>query len=71
MLDNTNMTDDNEGALTIDGKLVTAPKGSVVVDAAKSIGIEIPVFCYQETVKYKYHYNLILMNFLLPLLTLY
>ncbi len=42
------MADDNEVTLTIDGKLVTAPKGSVVVDAAKSIGIEIPVFCYHE-----------------------
>ncbi|SVA72210.1 uncharacterized protein METZ01_LOCUS125064 [marine metagenome] len=42
------MVDDNEVTLTIDGKLVTAPKGSVVVDAAKSIGIEIPVFCYHE-----------------------
>ena len=42
------MADDNEVTLTIDGKSVTTPKGSVVVDAAKSIGIEIPVFCYHE-----------------------
>ena len=42
------MADDNEVTLTIDGKLVTAPKGSVVVDAAKSVGIEIPDFCYHE-----------------------
>jgi NADH-quinone oxidoreductase subunit G len=32
--------------LTIDGTEVTVPKGTLVVDAAKKIGIEIPVFCY-------------------------
>ncbi len=32
--------------LTIDGKQVTAPEGSLVVDAAKLAGIDIPVFCY-------------------------
>ncbi len=39
---------DNEVTLTIDGKSVTVPKGTMVVDAAKSAGIEIPVFCYHE-----------------------
>ncbi|MDH5762932.1 MAG: molybdopterin-dependent oxidoreductase [Nitrospinota bacterium] len=34
--------------LTIDGKTVTVPKGTVVVDAAKKVDIEIPVFCYHE-----------------------
>ncbi len=34
--------------LTIDGKTVTVPKGTVVVDAAKTVDIEIPVFCYHE-----------------------
>ena len=29
--------------LTIDGKTVTVPKGTVVVDAAKTVDIEIPV----------------------------
>jgi len=42
------MSDINKVTLTIDGKTVTVPKGSVVVDAAKSVGIEIPVFCYHE-----------------------
>jgi len=32
--------------LTIDGKQVTVPEGTFVVDAAKKIGIDIPVFCY-------------------------
>jgi NADH-quinone oxidoreductase subunit G len=32
--------------LTIDGKTVTVPQGTLVVDAAKKIGIDIPVFCY-------------------------
>lgn len=32
--------------LTIDGKSVTAPEGTLIVDAAKKVGIDIPVFCY-------------------------
>src|SRR4026207_1442875 len=32
--------------LTIDGKQVTVPEGTLVVDAAKQAGIDIPVFCY-------------------------
>ena len=32
--------------LTIDGKSVQAPVGTLVVDAAKLVGIDIPVFCY-------------------------
>jgi len=32
--------------LTIDGKQVTVPEGMLVVDAAKSVGIDVPVFCY-------------------------
>ena len=34
--------------LTIDGKAVTAPPGTLVIDAAKRAGIEIPAFCYYE-----------------------
>jgi NADH-quinone oxidoreductase subunit G len=34
--------------LTIDGRAVTAPPGTLVIDAAKSVGIEIPAFCYYE-----------------------
>ncbi len=32
--------------LTIDDKKVTVPAGTVIVDAAKKAGIDIPVFCY-------------------------
>ena len=32
--------------LTIDGSEVTVPSGTLVVDAAMKIGVEIPVFCY-------------------------
>ena len=32
--------------LTIDGVQVTVPEGTLVVDAAKMAGIDIPVFCY-------------------------
>ena len=34
--------------LTIDGKAVEAPPGTLVIDAAKMAGIEIPAFCYYE-----------------------
>jgi NADH-quinone oxidoreductase subunit G len=33
-------------SLTIDGKTVSVPEGTVIVDAAKKVGIVIPVFCY-------------------------
>lgn len=33
-------------SLTIDGKQVTVPEGTLIVNAAKKIGIDIPVFCY-------------------------
>src|SRR5438105_15397479 len=34
--------------LTIDGKAVTAPPGTLVINAAKQVGIEVPSFCYYE-----------------------
>ncbi|MGA8923607.1 MAG: 2Fe-2S iron-sulfur cluster-binding protein, partial [Candidatus Dormiibacterota bacterium] len=34
--------------LTIDGRSVTVPDGTLVVEAAKNLGIEIPVFCYHH-----------------------
>ncbi len=33
---------------TIDGRQVQAAPGTLVIDAAKSVGIEIPAFCYYE-----------------------
>src|SRR6516225_6490349 len=34
--------------LTVDGKAVQAKPGTLVIDAAKTVGIEIPAFCYYE-----------------------
>ncbi|HEX7621637.1 MAG TPA: 2Fe-2S iron-sulfur cluster-binding protein, partial [Anaerolineales bacterium] len=36
----------NMVSLTIDGQLITVPAGTLLVNAAKKIGIDIPVFCY-------------------------
>ncbi len=38
-------------SLTIDGVEVTVPAGTLIVDAAKQAGIEIPVFCYHPKLK--------------------
>ncbi len=38
----------NMVTLTIDGKPVTVPAGTLVIDAAKQAGIDIPAFCYYE-----------------------
>ena len=32
--------------LTVDGKKLTAPAGTLLIEACKSVGIEIPSFCY-------------------------
>jgi NADH-quinone oxidoreductase subunit G len=37
--------------LTIDNEKISVPKGTVVVDAAKRIGNDIPVFCYHPKLK--------------------
>ena len=34
--------------LTIDGHKITMPAGTLIVEAAKTVGIEIPVFCYHH-----------------------
>ncbi|HEX2988454.1 MAG TPA: NADH-quinone oxidoreductase subunit NuoG [Chloroflexota bacterium] len=34
--------------VTIDGREVLVPKGTLLVEAAKQAGVEIPVFCYHE-----------------------
>ncbi|HEX3319613.1 MAG TPA: NADH-quinone oxidoreductase subunit NuoG [Terriglobales bacterium] len=33
-------------SLTIDGKKVTAPAGTLLIEACKKVGIEVPSFCY-------------------------
>lgn len=37
--------------LTIDGKSVTVPKGTPVIEAAKKIGIKIPALCYDKNLQ--------------------
>jgi NADH-quinone oxidoreductase subunit G len=37
--------------LTINGQQVTAKKGTLLVEAAKAVGIDIPVFCYHPKLK--------------------
>ncbi len=32
--------------ITVDGKKVTAPSGTLLIEACKSVGIEVPSFCY-------------------------
>jgi NADH-quinone oxidoreductase subunit G len=34
--------------LTIDGQQVSVPKGTLIVEAAKRVNVEIPVFCYHH-----------------------
>ena len=34
--------------LTIDGKEVSVPEGTLILDAAKQVDIDIPIFCYHE-----------------------
>ncbi|NLF76908.1 MAG: 2Fe-2S iron-sulfur cluster binding domain-containing protein, partial [Chloroflexi bacterium] len=34
--------------LTIDGRDVTVSQGTTILEAARSIGIDIPVICYHE-----------------------
>jgi len=33
-------------SLTVDGKKLTAPAGALLIEACKSVGIEVPSFCY-------------------------
>ena len=37
--------------VTIDSQQVSVPKGTLVVEAAKQAGIEIPGFCYHPKMK--------------------
>ena len=32
--------------LTVDGKQITAAAGTLLIDACKSVGIDVPSFCY-------------------------
>ena len=35
--------------ITVDGKKVTAPAGTLLIEACKTVGIEVPSFCYYPT----------------------
>ena len=48
MPDSPPVKDPNSVTLTIDGHIVTVPKGTLVIEAAKRVGVEIPVFCYHH-----------------------
>ncbi|MBI3609815.1 MAG: NADH-quinone oxidoreductase subunit NuoG [Nitrospirae bacterium] len=37
--------------LTIDGREVVVPKGTLVIEAARALSIEIPFFCYHQKLK--------------------
>src|SRR5436309_7682886 len=32
--------------ITVDGKSITAPAGTLLIEACKAVGIEVPSFCY-------------------------
>src|SRR4029078_3785686 len=32
--------------ITVDGKKLTVPAGTLLIEACKSVGIEVPSFCY-------------------------
>ncbi len=40
------MAEVKQTSFTVDGKQLTAPAGTLLIDACKSAGIEIPAFCY-------------------------
>ena len=37
--------------LTIDGRAVSVPKGTLIWEAARRLGIEIPIYCYHPKMK--------------------
>ncbi len=41
------MTEQNI-SLTIDGQAVTVPKETTILEAARSVGIDIPTLCWAE-----------------------
>jgi len=43
--------EDDKITLTIDGREVSVPKGTTVLEAARSLGIEIPTFCWHPKLK--------------------
>ncbi len=42
---------ENLAKVTINGREYMLPKGMILVDAAKTVGIDIPIFCYHSKMK--------------------
>ena len=40
------MADVKNVTITVDGKHITAPAGTLLIEACKAVGIEVPSFCY-------------------------
>ncbi len=40
------MADIKNVTITVDGKQVAAPAGTLLIEACKAVGIEVPSFCY-------------------------
>jgi NADH-quinone oxidoreductase subunit G len=40
------MADVKNVSITVDGKHITAPAGTLLIEACKAVGIEVPSFCY-------------------------
>ena len=40
------MADAHNVTITVDGKKITAPAGTLLIEACKAVGIEVPSFCY-------------------------
>ena len=49
--------------LTINGKEITAPAGSTILEAARQNGIYIPTLCYDEAVEAVSYTHLLLLIF--------
>src|SRR5712672_487749 len=42
------MAEVKNATITVDGKQVTAPAGTLLIEACKTVGIEVPSFCYYD-----------------------
>src|SRR5437667_735688 len=40
------MSETKNVTITVDGKAITAPAGTLLIEACKAVGIEVPSFCY-------------------------
>lgn len=47
-MSDSSKTETNMVKLTIDGREISVPKGTTVYHAVKKLGIDLPIFCYQD-----------------------